>query len=347
MCNENKPNISVIVPVYNVEKYLKRCVDSILNQTLKDIEIILVNDGSTDNSLGICINYQKHDTKIKVINKVNEGVSSARNAGIDVALGEYITFVDSDDWIDNRMYEVMYNTIIENNVDAVNIGYSAVYGKKIVKRKPRIKSGKKFNDDLLVNMIDDGTMTGFLIGSVCMVMFKRNIIIERDIRFGINIKHNEDGLFNLLYLLNSKTFYTLEDETLYYYEQNNNSSISKYTHINNNSFDEINGILFNLSVIYPQYNFQKQLLLRNMSIALWSILSECDIKNTIKPSKIINNIKQICNDPKLDEAIETLDFNKINIYKCFFAKQIKKKRAIVLFIATRYIVPILQKLISR
>lgn len=110
------PKISIIVPIYKVEPYLRRCVDSILNQTFTDFECILVDDGSPDNCPQICDEYAKKDTRIKVIHKANGGLSDARNAGIDIAQGEYLGFVDSDDWIHPQMYEILYKGIVENNV---------------------------------------------------------------------------------------------------------------------------------------------------------------------------------------------------------------------------------------
>ena len=104
------PKVSVIIPVYNVEQYLRECLDSVVNQTLKDIEIICVNDGSTDNSLVILEEYAAKDERIKIVNKENGGLSSARNCAIPLARGEYIGFVDSDDWIDLDFYEKLYNT---------------------------------------------------------------------------------------------------------------------------------------------------------------------------------------------------------------------------------------------
>ena len=107
--------VSIIVPVYNVEKYLERCIDSLVNQTLKDIEIILVDDGSTDDSGNICDKYAKKDKRIKVIHKENGGLSDARNIGLSIANGRYLQFVDSDDFIHKQMIEILYNTIINNN----------------------------------------------------------------------------------------------------------------------------------------------------------------------------------------------------------------------------------------
>ena len=111
--------ISVIVPVYNVEKYLSKCVESIINQTYKDLELILVDDGSLDNSGNICDNYAKNDNRIKVVHKENGGLSSARNAGLDIASGEYISFVDSDDWIDENAYEELVKKIVSANANII------------------------------------------------------------------------------------------------------------------------------------------------------------------------------------------------------------------------------------
>lgn len=111
------PEISVIVPVYNTEKYLDRCIRSIINQTFSDFELILVDDGSKDNSGFICDEWEKKDSRIKVIHQKNAGAGAARNAGLRVAKGEYIGFIDSDDWIEPQMYEVMYNAIEKYSAD--------------------------------------------------------------------------------------------------------------------------------------------------------------------------------------------------------------------------------------
>ena len=111
--------VSIIIPVYNVEKYLKKCLDSVINQTYKDIEIICVNDGSKDGSENILKEYATKDSRIKIIEKKNGGLSSARNAGLDVASGEYCYFVDSDDWIELNTIEKLTDIILSNDVDVV------------------------------------------------------------------------------------------------------------------------------------------------------------------------------------------------------------------------------------
>lgn len=109
--------ISVIVPIYNTSKYLSKCIDSIINQTYKNLEIILVNDGSTDNSLDICNKYKLIDSRIIIINKDNGGLSSAKNIGLDNHKGRYIAFIDSDDYVDNNFIGELYNNLISTNSD--------------------------------------------------------------------------------------------------------------------------------------------------------------------------------------------------------------------------------------
>lgn len=115
----NNPTLSVVVPVYNAEKYIKRCIESILNQTLKDLELILVNDGSKDNSGAICDEYAKIDNRVKVVHKENGGAASARNAGIAKATGKYIGFCDADDYLDREMYETLISIMKEQNLSTI------------------------------------------------------------------------------------------------------------------------------------------------------------------------------------------------------------------------------------
>ena len=127
----NKSIISIIVPVYNAAPYLSVCIESILNQTYKDLELILINDGSKDNSGEICDDYALRDNRIKVVHKKNGGVSSARNAGLELATGEYIGWVDADDYIEPDMFEYLYNLAINYKADIAECGYASVDGEKV------------------------------------------------------------------------------------------------------------------------------------------------------------------------------------------------------------------------
>lgn len=119
----SQPKVSIIVPIYNVEKYLDRCVQSLIHQTLKNIEIILVDDGSPDNCPAMCDEYAKQDNRIKVVHKKNAGLGMARNSGIEVATGEFVAFVDSDDYVDTSMFELLYKEALKTQADAVFCAY--------------------------------------------------------------------------------------------------------------------------------------------------------------------------------------------------------------------------------
>ena len=134
-----KDLISVIIPVYKTEKYLVRCLESVINQTYKNVEIILVDDGSPDKSPELCDNLAKKYQSIKVIHKENGGLSSSRNAGLDIASGDYISFIDSDDYIDQYMLERLYHAITKHDADVAMLRYKEVSGNPPLPSAKRVK----------------------------------------------------------------------------------------------------------------------------------------------------------------------------------------------------------------
>ena len=164
----NRDLISIIVPIYNVEKYLTECVDSIIKQTYKNLEIILVDDGSTDHSKDICDQYVKIDTRIRVIHKVNGGLSSARNAGIDIANGNYYMFIDSDDYIKEDMVELLYSVMIENQCDMTICNIIRFYDNGDVKPLYRVEK-----DGLCLDNLDK--FETLVQPSVCNKLFNKNL----------------------------------------------------------------------------------------------------------------------------------------------------------------------------
>ena len=170
------PKLSIIVPVYKVEPYIHKCVDSILNQTFTDFEIILVDDGSPDNCGKICDEYAQKDKRVRVIHKENGGLSDARNAGIDVAVGKIIGFVDSDDWIEAYMYAEMLSYMEENNLDIVCADTNQVKEGK-VKFKPRYSKNKIWSRNEAVCEILNGTLDNAAWNKI----YKRNVI--GDVRY--------------------------------------------------------------------------------------------------------------------------------------------------------------------
>lgn len=197
---EKKDNdlISIIIPVYNVEKYLDRCMDSIINQTHKNLEIILVDDGSTDSSGIICDKYLQKDKRIKVIHKENGGLSSARNAGLKKATGDYIGFVDSDDWVSQDFYSYLYNLIIKYNAGIAMCDYFITDGFGI----PEIEKEeiKELNNNDLMNLFfrTKGERSN---SSVWNRLYKKEII--NDVQFPDGYV-NEDVFFSYFVFLKTE-----------------------------------------------------------------------------------------------------------------------------------------------
>ena len=202
---ENKIKVSVIIPVFNVEKYLSVCVNSVLNQTLKDIEIILVDDESPDNCPQMCDDYAKADSRVKVIHKKNGGLGLARNSGKEIATGEYVTFLDSDDYVDLTAYEHLYNIAKQNDLDMLRYGLDRFEVEGCL---------LEHNDDDKVQIIDSATQIKQLAlcifseplfkeqenlfsgGSVCVVLFKNKFLKDNQLMFGSERKIlSEDFVF--------------------------------------------------------------------------------------------------------------------------------------------------------
>lgn len=206
------PKISVVVPVYKAEKYIKRSIESLLSQTFCDWECILVVDGSPDNSGKICQYYSQRDSRFKTIIKENGGVSSARNVGLQVAIGEYITFLDSDDRLAiNALYE--YNKCMDEMTDIVAIGTAFEDDNGI------LRPWRTFRDRKLTKEDDCGLLLRY--GSVCGKMYKRKTIIDNKIRFNETICNGEDCLFFWNYIEKASTIYTSSFCGYYYYKPGN------------------------------------------------------------------------------------------------------------------------------
>ena len=190
-----EPLISVIVPVYKVEAYLHRCIDSILAQTLRDIELILVDDGSPDGSGFICDEYSKKDSRVRVIHKPNGGVSSARNTGIEAALGEWLCFVDSDDYIDETYLESfgMRNKVADMYMQGYIVEDSS---SQILADHSFGDTSKKDFSDILAESEEKN-----IINSPCFKLYKKAIVKRNHVTFDINTSYGEDHLFSLNYLI--------------------------------------------------------------------------------------------------------------------------------------------------
>ena len=222
------PKISIIVPVYKVEKYLHECINSILEQTFKEFELILIDDGSPDNSGKICDEYAQKDKRIKVIHKKNGGPSSARNMGIKISKGEYIGFVDSDDTIEIDMYEKMYNIGVKRNAEIVVSGYVELNSfTGSIQQALTPLGNKKFIEgneikESLESLLSQNKILGY--ASMCNKLYKRSYIINNNLLINEKIKIAEDFCFNLV-AISGATRICAINEPLYKYRRINSESI--------------------------------------------------------------------------------------------------------------------------
>lgn len=235
MSKSMKPRVSVILPIYKVEKYLDRCMHSLLNQTLKDIEIIMVDDGSPDNSPTMCDQYAKEDSRVKVIHKQNAGLGFARNSGLEIATGDYIAFVDSDDFVSVTAFEILLKVALEENADYVMCGY------KSVRNNICVSEHKDVNQKMVMEVPDCYNVLRGMIGidpdseysyrhnySVWHGIYKSTLFTEGGIRFcSERDLISEDLIFHLSLIPLCRKIVIIPD-LLYNYCLNDNSLTTTY-----------------------------------------------------------------------------------------------------------------------
>ena len=227
-----KPEISIIIPVYNVERFLERCMQSVLNQTLKDIEIILVDDQSPDNCPLLCDEYAKNDARVKVVHKQNGGLGLARNSGLDVACGEYVAFLDSDDYVEPETYQIAYERAVADDLDVCYFRHCRFFadGKRVVRHyeEEKFMSRERVLEymlELIGSTPDEKKQNPYHVSS-CMAIFRRSMIEENHIRFvSERVIASEDVIFDLNLLPHAERIVLLPNVLYNYYV--NEQSISR------------------------------------------------------------------------------------------------------------------------
>jgi glycosyltransferase involved in cell wall biosynthesis len=215
--------ISVIIPVYNVEKYLAKCVSSVINQQYQNLEIILVDDGSTDNSADICDTFARENENVKVIHTENHGVSSARKAGILASSGKYITFIDSDDFIDERMYKYLHDLITSGDFQIACCTYQLAYDDTVIKPDNDKETIKEYTfPDLIKNLYEDD------LWSLCTKLYAKDLFDKVD-ELSSNLSVSEDLLLNYKLFKNCKNA-IVSNKKLYYYFRHSDSVMAKSIH---------------------------------------------------------------------------------------------------------------------
>lgn len=331
------PKVSVIIPVYQVEKFLDRCIQSVIKQTLKDIEIILVDDGSPDKSPQICDEYAKQDNRILVIHQKNQGLGMARNTGLKYAKGEFIAFVDSDDFIDEKMYERLYETTKKYSLDTCFCGYQYYKDKAHINKSNEIKKFIILNDKYAINSfilnmvgpLPNYNKDTYFFPSVCRSIYSTEIIKRNGIKF-IRKSRGEDLIFNISYLNKSNQIGFIPEYYYYYY-----INVNSITHVYSwndyrEMIDSLNQTKDILDRLFPQelylIHFQRYLfLILRVSISLF-VTQKYSLKTRY------NIINQCLKEPIFNSLFINYPYKRMDLIRRIFYKAAKNKRIVTLML---------------
>lgn len=299
---KGKDLISVIVPVYNVEKYIHRCIDSIIEQTYENTEIILVDDGSPDNCPKICDEYEKKDKRIKVIHKKNGGLSDARNVGIEASKGKFICFIDSDDYIEKNYIKKMYESIIKNNSDIAICNYNRVY-----------------YDKTMPCEVNEFNTINFITPAAWNKLYKKDLF--KNIKYPVGMYYEDLGTIPKLLMSGIK--YCFVEDYLYNYIQNTNSIMHKS---NDKIFDIYKVLENNISYAKKNKNYDKYK--RNIELAyVFHVLIGTSYRASSHEKFNYNMVKEIYNNTKNTFPFwyKNKGIKKLNILYKIFLIQYKYK----------------------
>ena len=297
------PKLSVIVPVYNTEKYLRECIDSILAQTFRDFELILVDDGSTDGSGTICDEYAKQDARIRVIHQENGGITVARKSGVRVACGEYVTFVDSDDWIDREMYHILLS---QEHADIIICNMIRFTRSDKILLKCCIEPGSYDKQKLMdrfypIMLFDYNCCQPAVHPSLCNKLIRTDIIRNVINNVADGITYGEDALCSYACMLDAKSIYVIE-QGLYYYRENPQSVCNVY---NKQMFSKLILLGKELDRQFAERNsdLQSQVFGYLARHSLECIRNElvCQFNTSYKEKRI--QVKNFINNPLISQAL--------------------------------------------
>lgn len=303
-----KDLISVIVPIYNVSQYLKQCIDSIINQTYKNLEIILIDDGSTDNCLEIMREYEKSDNRIKCYTRENKGLLYTRIDGVNKATGEYVIFVDSDDWIELNTIEILYNKIINYSADMVKCSYRMVFENRI------IDEIRKENDTIYekesLNKIYEELASNYIFHSAWSQLIKAEIIKKYIVNCDYSISMGEDLEINT-HLLNKYSKVVVTNDLLYNYRYNDSSisnSIS-YDKTKKRIIDTIKAYSNLSSFIYENYKKEYKNALKKSIIQINNKVLDFANINNLKYKEVNKLVKEIFENDFINKIKSNTDYN--------------------------------------
>ena len=258
--NINRPKVSIIVPVYKVEKWLPECMESLINQTLEDIEIICIDDGSPDNCGKILDNYAEKDKRVKVIHQENQGVCVARNAGLDIASGEYISVIDSDDYVDPKCYETAYKWAKKGDVDILQFSFNCFKdGEKVRKFKQDLSDSKILNLEQFLDVAYNNNWSKLM----------KKSIIDSGIRFVNGMPYANDFCFNFMIFSAARKFKNIPAKLYNYRIRKGSLTSLRQSDSRSNVVENAHKILKN---IYNTWNSGN--MIEGNEISMWKIISK-------------------------------------------------------------------------
>lgn len=333
-----KPMVSIIVPVYNAAPYLNQCVDSLTNQTLKEIEIILINDGSTDDSLVVCVGLAATDDRIRLIDKPNGGVSEARNDGLRAATGEYIGFVDPDDWVDADMYERMLATLTTARADICMCNYvkETKEGTVPVLMKQTGTIGEDaILGDIVANVIAKPSFRSGetdIMGSVCRLLVSRELLEKGNIWFDKDVAFMEDLLVCVEAFLKCERI-IIDAGAYYHYRVHESSTVMafkpQFYQRQKQAFAKLQALLVREGVMNA---LAMRLANRYIIIALLSLANEAHKDNPIPFREKIRNIGMILADNELAANLKKINLNEVESRKKLELNLMKRKASVTLYL---------------
>ena len=314
--------ISVIVPVYNVEQYLERCVDSIINQTYTNLEIILVNDGSTDNSGKLCDELAKKDERIRVIHKENGGLSDARNRGIDEAESDLVGFIDSDDYIDSDMYEVLLKNL--NNTDA-DLSMCALYD--VYNNTPEAQVANKETWELSSEQAIKMVMEAKILSVTAVNKLYRKSLFS-DLKFEVG-KIAEDAFIMIKLLDKCEKIVATNEKKYYYVHRENSITTQKFS---TKFLNVIEAYEQNSNIILEKYPKLKDVAQTRMNWAYFYVLDRLLLDDNYNDKELENKLisylknhrKDILNDPLFTKG-RKIGFIALLLNKNLYRKLIEKR----------------------
>ncbi len=332
--------LSVIVPVYNVAEYLRQCLDSVINQSFSNMEIILVNDGSTDDSGAICLEYAKKDSRVICLEQENAGLAAARQTGLDRAVGDYIAFVDSDDWLEPNMYERMMEVALQHNVDIV---FCNTYRNESKKEAPYLKNGLYNRAEMekeifprLLGSFDGNRRVNVLRWCNWLRLYKKELIDRHGITFDKRFRRCQDLPFTFECTIWANSYYYLGDDYLYHNRMNYESLSKGYTKNMWGLIKPLIAYLWDIVEGYDAYDFREQMKLRSALFAFDCADNELKPNNTRKFKDQIDTIRQIMKDSDAVQWLNNLNMtgmNKMNKLYCFCFKY---KLAYLFYVVSKY-----------